>query len=824
MTSDSQSPPQSDRFKLLLPKLIPLLLVVIPVLYLVTMAQTVVFGDPTEYTFVANILGIAHPPGYPVITLLGKLFQTMIPFGEIPWRMHLLSIAAGVAAGLFVYGTVSSIARSHWAQTQSPYYLDKIIGLFAALIVATGVNFWQHAIHTNPHIITATFLAGNLFFLTKWWTIQRSSDPAEKQKGDRWLFIFSFSAGVGVTHHPLTVFSFPAYALFIILVRPAIWREWRTWLKMLAFAVLGLAVWLYFPIRSSMKPEFGPHGMNTISGFLDHVLARGITESIPFFGLVDQANRALVFWTLLRLQYSLTTLLLSAFGLIWLMVDPGSRQKGSIRPGLRPLGILMGLVLLANYLFVINLRQQDVMAYLLGIFLVIGLLSGVGLLGILDLIKNRIGLELKYVSLFLGALFLLGPILQIVRNTPVISLRDFDDADEYREAVFQWFEGSDEGAVLLNDWEHMTPLWYAQFVDKQLPDSGDVEPRLVSTDRPWLESVFDFLPEGPVYLSGYKPEIAAAGFRLRPRGPFYQVVEPGDTSLPPEITPIEDISAGELEILGYAFPEDNLQSGDFVSFVVAMRSPEGTADFYAPVLFLGQEPDQLTFEFTTDSHLITPLWQPGEVIVERFDFALPEDMAGGVYPVELVMRNLSKDQDSDPRIALDNLEIAEKERPATSDGLLANFRQRVGLLSARARVGLFQRRSAPWSDGLEVTAGDTVHLTLEWQSLAKSEDSYTVFVHLIDQANHPLTALDYTPLGGSAPTHLWIPKWLPGQRLLDPYQLEIPSDLAPGDYLIEVGLYEMTSGLRLHMSDQEGNLVGDRYILGPIRVVSDGGD
>ena len=110
MTSDSQSPPQRNRLKLLIPKLIPLLLVIIPVLYLLTMAQTVVFGDPTEYTFVANILGIAHPPGYPVITLLGKLFQTIIPFGEIPWRMHLLSVVAGAASGFFVYDTVGATA------------------------------------------------------------------------------------------------------------------------------------------------------------------------------------------------------------------------------------------------------------------------------------------------------------------------------------------------------------------------------------------------------------------------------------------------------------------------------------------------------------------------------------------------------------------------------------------------------------------------------------------------------------------------------------------------------------------------------------------
>ncbi|MEZ4517925.1 MAG: hypothetical protein R3C44_14270 [Chloroflexota bacterium] len=84
-----------------------------------------------------------------------------------------------------------------------------------------------------------------------------------------------FIGGLGVPSSATAVFGFPAYALFILLVRPGIWREWRTILTMIGFALLGLAVWLCFPIRSAMVPPFGPSTMNTLSGFLDHVLARG---------------------------------------------------------------------------------------------------------------------------------------------------------------------------------------------------------------------------------------------------------------------------------------------------------------------------------------------------------------------------------------------------------------------------------------------------------------------------------------------------------------------------------------------------------------------
>jgi hypothetical protein len=54
--------------------------------------------------------------------------------------------------------------------------------------------------------------------------------------------------------------------------------------------------------------------------------------------------------------------------------------------------------------------------------------------------------------------------------------------------------------------------------------------------------------------------------------------------------------------------------------------------------------------------------------------------------------------------------------------------------------------------------------------------------------------------------------------MLDPYRLTLPAALPPGEYLIEVGMYEMTGGRRLHLADPDGNLVGDRYILGSVVV------
>jgi len=186
--------------------------------------------------------------------------------------------------------------------------------------------------------------------------------------------------------------------------------------------------------------------------------------------------------------------------------------------------------------------------------------------------------------------------------------------------------------------------------------------------------------------------------------------------------------------------------------------------------------------------------------------------------VTLQVADLSAGERTELNLPLGTLSVQGRNNPLRTDHLLANFRQRVGLVNAWVQQGA-QIRSAPWMDDpLVVRRGETINLFLQWQSLAPAEASYTVFVHLIDAGNRPYMTLDYTPLGGSAPTHLWIPKWLPGQRLLDPYRLPIDGALAPGTYYVEVGLYEMTTQRRLHLAGPDGSLQGDRYILGSVQV------
>src|SRR5687768_11410012 len=58
--------------------------------YVVTLSPTVVGGDSGELITVAHVLGVAHPPGFPLHTLLAKLFS-LPPVGSVAARVNFFS-------------------------------------------------------------------------------------------------------------------------------------------------------------------------------------------------------------------------------------------------------------------------------------------------------------------------------------------------------------------------------------------------------------------------------------------------------------------------------------------------------------------------------------------------------------------------------------------------------------------------------------------------------------------------------------------------------------------------------------------------------------
>ena len=107
--------------------------------------------------------------------------------------------------------------------------------------------------------------------------------------------------------------------------------------------------------------------------------------------------------------------------------------------------------------------------------------------------------------------------------------------------------------------------------------------------------------------------------------------------------------------------------------------------------------------------------------------------------------------------------------------------------------------------------GDTLHLTLYWQALEPMETPYTAFTHLLDESSQVRGQMDSQPQGGARPTTGWVPP----EYVRDEYQLAVHPEALPGDYLVEVGMYDAGAPdfRRLPLMDSAGNIVDNRIVL-----------
>jgi 4-amino-4-deoxy-L-arabinose transferase-like glycosyltransferase len=112
--------------------------------------------------------------------------------------------------------------------------------------------------------------------------------------------------------------------------------------------------------------------------------------------------------------------------------------------------------------------------------------------------------------------------------------------------------------------------------------------------------------------------------------------------------------------------------------------------------------------------------------------------------------------------------------------------------------------------------GDIVYLQLWWRAQAQSATDWTVFTHLLGPAKADGSVLwagqDAKPGQGSAS----MTAWEAGDLVLDEYQIQIPADAPPGEYGIEVGLYDLAAGgARSVMTAPAGE---DHAVVGALRV------
>ena len=125
---------------------------VIFAVYLATLSPSIAGGDSGEIVAEGCSLGTAHPPGYPLLTMLIHFIDVWLPFGSVAYRINVLSAAltafAAVCIGYCVY--------LYQPQGPTPIYSSITIAMglfsFSPLI-------WQYATTAEVFPLNTAFAA-----------------------------------------------------------------------------------------------------------------------------------------------------------------------------------------------------------------------------------------------------------------------------------------------------------------------------------------------------------------------------------------------------------------------------------------------------------------------------------------------------------------------------------------------------------------------------------------------------------------------------------------------------------------------------------------
>lgn len=335
------------------------------IVYVYTLAPTVSLEDSGELAVAGDCLGVPHPPGYPIWSMLAWVVSRIfafVPFRGQPnpsWSIGLLSaffgaIASGMTA-MLVCRSGSDLLREardtlHKATHKTEDRICWVGGVVCSLLFAFSPVMWSQAVIVEVYALNAFFLA-LILLLSYWWMCRPS---------DRLLYVTGFVFGLGLTNYQVLLLAALPLVTIILLKDMKLFRDFaiagapimillllndgalksithpldpscavylsinfavlilayfflprgKTVALTILFAELGIAFYAYMPLVSDLRK---PLPMNwgyprTWEGF-KHAITRGQYEKIKpadvfSKGFVDQIGD---YFADLRVQFTMLT-------------------------------------------------------------------------------------------------------------------------------------------------------------------------------------------------------------------------------------------------------------------------------------------------------------------------------------------------------------------------------------------------------------------------------------------------------------------------------------------------------------------------------------
>lgn len=251
-------------------------------IYNFTVAKSLVSLDNGELAATSYLLGIPHPPGYPLFTILGYIFSHIFPGMRVIEKLNLLS---SIYATISVFFTIkiSEIFLKYLEEKtiQSSVLnfksninelLIRFLSIISGLIFAFSKTFWFQA--TNYEVYTfQIFLVSGMIYFSLLAYQQENFDTIISKPEKFWLITFLFFAGI-ISNHPTGAF-FILFVFLIYLDKNFSKQKFNQLVLIFLLAViLSALLYSYIPIRASSNALAGFGLPYTFKETIEHISAK----------------------------------------------------------------------------------------------------------------------------------------------------------------------------------------------------------------------------------------------------------------------------------------------------------------------------------------------------------------------------------------------------------------------------------------------------------------------------------------------------------------------------------------------------------------------
>jgi len=415
------------------------------VLYLRTLAPTILPYDSPDLLDVPMlqmqvcVLGMTHPTGYPSYLMLSHLF-TYLPFGDCAYRSNLASAAYAALAVAAVFAAGYLLSRRVVAATA------------AALAFGLGGTLWSQAVMAEVYTLNALLVALTILTLLLW----------RERRSDRYLLLSAFLVGFCMTNHLTSGLVLPGSLLFVALVD---WRKLvdvKLVLKGVGLFLLGLAPYLYLPIRSAMDPPFKANDPTNFERFWYVVSGGNLRGGFFAFGPPELPGRLLFYLGYLVDNLHWGLLAAGVIGFVALILWD------------RPAAALLGFLYLGWLFHAVENDIPDVQLYFIPTYLVLSLAIAVGVALVLseaEAFFERFGRVPK--AAVLGVLSVVVLLWPLVGVGETYANNDMSGDYRGRQILEDVADNAEQNATVLH---HRSNLYYLVLVEERRQDLTLVDP------------------------------------------------------------------------------------------------------------------------------------------------------------------------------------------------------------------------------------------------------------------------------------------------------------------------------------------------------------